>query len=193
MNKNLYKAISAAVVLISTVVLMQSCAMNALPVGEMKFNPSSEKGLLIGSVTFPNDKAAALYGYYFFRLTNNTSQEVHIDRTKPGELDNGRTYLFAIERPVGKSEIPSVRLANGRIGGFSIPYEIKKGEVTYLGNILFNDHAKKGDVIVAYKNSFERDVQQLKKCILQLIGVPLLMILKEKLSTTIRKLDCKEK
>lgn len=162
--------ITVTTVLFSIFYLVQGCAVASLPTETMSFSKTSEKGLLVGSVTFPTDRPN--FNGYFFRLTNNTSQEFQVDRSQSGQLDEGRTYLFAIERPVGVSEIPSVRLFHNsgmiagqydvRTGGFSIPYEIKKGEITYIGNITFNDYAKKGDTVVGLKNEFERDIQALK-------------------------------
>ena len=171
MKNKLFKIISLSVILVSTIILVQSCAVASLPSEPMNFSKSSEKGLLVGSVTFPSNKPN--FNGYFFRLTNNTSQEFQVNRNQSGQLDGGRTYLFAIERPVGTSEIPSVRLFHNsgmiaaqydvRTGGFSIPYEIKKGEITYIGNITFNDYAKKGDTVVALNNNFEKDIEALKK------------------------------
>lgn len=138
MNKKLIKVSGIALLFIATITFLQSCAVAALSTEPMSFNKSSEKGLLVGSVTFPT--SSPKFNGYFFRLTNNTSQEFQINRNQSGQLDGGKTYLFAIERPVGISEIPSVRLFHNsgmiagqydvRIGGFSIPYEIKKGEIT---------------------------------------------------------------
>jgi hypothetical protein len=171
MKNKLFKIITLSVTLVSTIILVQSCAVASLPSEPMNFTKSSEKGLLVGSVTFPTNKPN--FNGYFFRLTNNTSQEFQVNRNQSGQLDGGRTYLFAIERPVGVSEIPSVRLFHNsgmiagqydvRTGGFSIPYEIKKGEITYIGNITFNDYAKKGDTVVALNNNFEKDIEALKK------------------------------
>ncbi|MGV1012440.1 MAG: hypothetical protein ACOYBS_08330 [Flavobacterium sp.] len=171
MKNQLIKIISLTTVLFSILILVQSCAVASLPSEPMNFSKSSEKGLLVGSVTFPTNKPN--FNGYFFRLTNNTSQEFQIDRNQSGQLDEGRTYLFAIERAVGVSEIPSVRLFHNsvmiagqydvRTGGFSIPYEIKKGEITYIGNITFNDYAKKGDTVVGLNNKFERDIEELKR------------------------------
>jgi len=171
MKKIIMKISVIASIIISTITLLQSCAVASLPSEPMNFSKTSEKGLLVGSVTFPNDKPN--FNGYFFRLTNNTSQEFQINRNQSGQLDEGRTYLFVIERPVGISEIPSVRLFHNsgmiagqydvKIGGFLIPYEIKKGEITYVGNITFNDYAKKGDVVVVLNNKFERDIEELKK------------------------------
>jgi hypothetical protein len=171
MKNKLFKIITLSVVLFSSIILVQSCAVASLPTEPMNFSKSSEKGLLVGSVTFPTNKPN--FNGYFFRLTNNTSQEFQINRNQDGQLDEGKTYLFVIERPVGVSEIPSVRLFHNsgmiagqydvRTGGFSIPYEIKKGEITYIGNITFNDYAKKGDIVVGLNNKFERDIEELKK------------------------------
>jgi len=171
------KITAITILLISTITLIQGCAVPAMTNTPMNFNKTSEKGLLVGSVTFPQEKAK--YNGYFFRLTGNTSAEFQImpeqflKMKHDGQLDEGRTYLFAIERPEGKSEIPSVRLFHNsvmvagqydvRIGGFSIPYEIKKGEITYVGNILFNEYAEKGDTIFSLNNNFERDINALKK------------------------------
>jgi hypothetical protein len=171
MKNQSIKIISLTTVLFSILILVQSCAVASLPSEPMNFSKSSEKGLLVGSVTFPTNSPN--FNGYFFRLTNNTSQEFQIDRNQSGQLDEGRTYLFAIEREVGVAEIPSVRLFNNsvmiagqydvRTGGFSIPYEIKKGEITYIGNITFNDYAKKGDSVVGLENKFARDIEELKK------------------------------
>jgi len=171
MKLKVSKIIALTVVLFSSFYLLQGCAVASLPTTPMTFSKTSEKGLLVGSVTFPTNSPN--FNGYFFRLTNNTSQEFQIDRNQGGQLDGGRTYLFAVERPVGVSEIPSVRLFHNsgmiagqydvRTGGFSIPYEIKKGEITYIGNITFNDYAKKGDTVVGLNNEFERDIEALKK------------------------------
>lgn len=171
MKNKLLKIITLSIVLFLSLIFVQSCAVASLPTTPMNFSKSSEKGLLVGSVTFPTNKPN--FNGYFFRLTNNTSQEFQVNRSQNGQLDEGRTYLFAIERPVGVSEIPSVRLFHNsgmiagqydvRTGGFLIPYEIKKGEITYIGNITFNDYAKNGDTVVKLNNKFERDIEALKK------------------------------
>jgi hypothetical protein len=171
MKTKLIKIITLSILVFSTFILIQSCAVASLPSEPMNFSKSSEKGLLVGSVTFPTNQPN--FNGYFFRLTNNTSQEFQVNRNQKGQLDKGRTYLFIIERPIGTYEIPSVRLYHNsgmvagqydvRTGGFSIPYEIKKGEITYIGNITFNDYAKKGDTVVGLSNKFERDIEALKK------------------------------
>jgi hypothetical protein len=178
MKNKLFNFFVLSIIFISTAVLIQSCAVSTLPSQPLSFNKgTSEKGLLVGSVTFPKEKAKC--NGYFFRLTNNSSAEFQIQPSQfskmkhNGQLDNGRTYLFIIERPEGKNEIPSVRLfgnsgitalqSTNYVGGFSIPYEIKKGEITYLGNIKFNEYAEKGEKVVTLENNFENDINELKK------------------------------
>ena len=160
-------------IIISLLVLsifIKSCAVSAIPKGKLNFDKSSEKGLLVGSVTFTS---YSKFDGYFFRLTNNSSDEFQVNRNLIGQLDRGTTHMFIIERPEGKNELCSVRLFHNsgfiaaqydlRIGGFSIPYEIKKGEITYVGNIIFDEDAKKGTNPITYKNNFERDLIEFKK------------------------------
>lgn len=178
MKRKLLKIITLSVVLISTLTIIQSCAVSSLPSQTLTFNKeTAENGLLVGSITFPQEKAK--FNGYFFRLTGNTSAEFQIKPEQitkmkhKGQTDNGRTYFFIIERPEGKYEIPSVRLFGNSgmialqrtnyVGGFSIPYEIKKGEITYIGNINFNEYAEKGEKIVTLENKFERDIVEFKK------------------------------
>ena len=152
-------------------VIIQGCAVASLPNEPINFNNSSDHGLLVGSITFPSTHPK--FSHYFFRLSNNSSAEFQIKREQEGQLDQGRTYVFIVERPAGKDEIPSIRLSRYNemfgtysqvtIGGFAIPYDIKKGEITYIGNICFNEYANKGELLVTYKNTnFEKDIRTLK-------------------------------
>ncbi|CAM3529950.1 hypothetical protein [Flavobacterium chungbukense] len=150
------------------------------------FNPkTTDKGLIFGSITFPKEKAH--FNEYFIQISYKAAdkktarknfKEVHISPAQifkmkhKGELDNGLTYLFAIERPAGESEIIGIRLfsnsgfailqKNSGLGGFSIPFNVNKGEILYVGNILFNEYAEKGEVAVNYQNNFEKDLTGIK-------------------------------
>lgn len=168
------KILIPATVLLITIMLFQSCAVPAIPEGVMRFNKSkTENGLLIGSITFLSETPK--FDSYFFRLSGNTYEEFMITSgaKHKGQLDEGRTYLFAIERPIGTYEIPSIRLFRNNfitalqrtsyIDGFSIPYEIKKGEITYIGNIIFSEYAQKGAKFLTLDNNFEKDINALKE------------------------------
>jgi|GEM_PF-2385140 len=147
---------------------------------------SADNGFLIGSITFPKEKAN--FNGYFIRVTSldadpkiakANSKEIQISPEQiwklkhKGQLDEGRTYLFALERPTGKYEISSIRLfTNSALpvlqqtnytGSFSIPFEVEKRKPTYVGNIVFNEYASKTDTLVAYRNHYKRDIEAIKK------------------------------
>jgi hypothetical protein len=90
-----------------------------------------------------------------------------------GELDNGHTYLFALELADGDYEINGIRLftnsgiaalqRNDQLGRFSIPFTVRSGEVRYVGNIHFDEHSEPGvKTLVTYDNNFERDLAAIK-------------------------------
>lgn len=169
MKKTIFRFVSLLAIC-TFIWVMQGCAAKSMP-AMMKFDRNSEKGLLVGSVTFPIESAR--FDNYFFRLTDDTSAEFQITpdamRGKhKGELESGKTYLFVIERPVGSYHIPSIRFYTGGnrtnyLGGFSIPYEIKKGEITYIGNIYFNEYEETvNKMIKLIHNESERDINKLK-------------------------------
>ena len=186
MKKKLIKIITLSVVLFSTIILVQSCAVSGLSSEPMSFQKeTTQNGLIIGSITFPKEKAK--FNGYFIRvnakdtdekIAKKKSTEIQIipeqiwKMKHKGQLDNGLTYLFAIERPEGKYEIPSIRLfTNSGIaalqrtnysGSFSIPFDVKKGEITYVGNIIFNEYANENDTLVLYKNNYEKDISAIK-------------------------------
>lgn len=186
MDKKTAKTAKILLLLLITIVFIQSCAVSALPSEPMTFRrETAKKGLIIGSITFPKEKAR--FNGYFIRVSGKDSDEkiakknsteIHISPDQvwkmvhKGELDNGLTYLFAIEIPEGKYEIPSVRLfSNSGIaalqkttfsGSFSIPFDVKKGEITYVGNIVFNEYAEENDTLVSYRNNYEKDINAIK-------------------------------
>ncbi|WP_035644684.1 hypothetical protein [Flavobacterium sp. ASV13] len=149
---------------------------------KLTFNPkTTANGLIFGSFTFPKEKAR-FNGYYMLisykstdpKLVRKYSKEVHfipaqITRMRhKGDLDGGLTYLFAVEKPEGEYAITNIRLFSNsgfqvlqktsNINGFTIPFKVNKGEIQYIGNILFNEYAENGEPFVSYQNNFEKDL-----------------------------------
>ncbi|MDR0227450.1 MAG: hypothetical protein LBI72_00035 [Flavobacteriaceae bacterium] len=186
MRNKLGQIITLLVTLFLTIILVQSCAVTALSSEPMSFKKeTAQNGLIIGSITFPKEKAR--FNGYFIRVSakdidekvaRKNSTEIQINPKQiwkvehKGQLDNGRTYLFAIERPEGEYEFSSIRLfTNSGIaalqrtdysGSFSIPFDVKKGEITYVGNIIFNEFADTNNTQVSYKNNYEKDINAMK-------------------------------
>lgn len=143
----------------------------------------AQNGLIVGSITFPKEKAR--FNGYFIQIKSDTDSksksitEIHISPEQfwrvrhDGHLDDKRTYLFVLELPVGSSSIVGIRLfSNSGIailqrtynkGGFSIPFDVKKGEITYVGNLFFNEYASENEAVVSYENNYEKDINKLKE------------------------------
>jgi hypothetical protein len=159
------------------IIITTSCIAPRVSSSALNFNENSEKGMIIGSVTFPKKKPR--YNHYFPRFisTNEISKEIVISpkvsfgEKHIGELDNGLTYLFALELNEDNYKFNTIRLGLVGIGGatkdyyikdFLVNFNVKKGEITYLGNIVINEWAKKGDTLVKFSNEFEKDLKGLK-------------------------------
>jgi hypothetical protein len=167
--------------------IVQGCAVSTMQSEQMTFNAKETKnGLIFGSITFPNQKAR--FNGYFLRLTYKSTDEkiskknateiqitpAQIIKMKHrGQLDDGLTYLFAIERPEGDYEFSGIRLfsnsgvailqRNDNLNGFSIPFKVNKGEIIYVGNINFNEYGSESDEVITYQNNFEKDLAGIKK------------------------------
>ena len=186
MNKSI-KLLSISLFILISIFIIQSCAAPAMSSENITFRPqTSQNGLIFGSITFPKEKAK--FNGYFLRLSckssdektsrkNSTeiqfSPEQIIKMKHKGELDYGLTYLFAIERPEGDYEFSGMRLftnsgiavlqRNDNLNNFSIPFRVNKGEITYVGNINFNEYAGANEKKITYKNNFEKDLAGIKK------------------------------
>lgn len=163
-----------------------STSVSTVSAQQLTFNPNkSGNGLIFGSLTFPKEKAR-FNGYFLqinFKSTDPKIARKNFKEVKffpaqiikmrhKGDLDNGLTYLFAIERPEGDYEITGIRLfsnsgfavlqRNDNIGGLSIPFTVKKGEILYVGNIQFNEYAADNETVFNYQNNFEKDLTGIK-------------------------------
>ena len=183
------KLLIKSILLVFSAVILTNCAVKRLPAEPLKFKPeTAENGLIIGTLTFPYEKAE-FNGYYIRVLTTDLEgkQEKKEIQFTPsqitrmrhnGDTDDGRTYLFVMEKPEGKYEIPSFRLFTNLgmatydtyIGQFSIPFDVKKGEITYVGNINFTETMIKKRRVdgklercIYVLNNFEKDIKAFQK------------------------------
>lgn len=172
---------------LTTLFFIQSCATSGMSSEKMTFVPhKTPNGLIFGSITFPKEKAK--FNGYFLQIScqstdlktaKKNSKEIHfspeqiVKMKHAGDADRGLTYLFAIERPEGDYAVTGIRLfSNSGIqalqrsdytGGFSIPFKVNKGEITYVGNVVFNEYAGANDTVVSYRNNFEKDLISIKR------------------------------
>ncbi len=173
-----------AFVLLTSLSYAQGIATRGMPWEQLTFRPQMETGgMIVGSVTFTNPKAK--FNNYFFLVSAVTtdkktwrknSQEFFVKPEQifkmkhQGETDGGLTYIFAMKRNEGQYEINHLRLASVGYGtsrsdivkGFKIPINVKKGEITYVGNIHVNEYAAPGETIVTLNDTYERDINMAK-------------------------------
>nr|WP_294775924.1 hypothetical protein [uncultured Flavobacterium sp.] len=164
--------------------LSENCVAQKLPEEQLRFHKDhTENGLIFGTVSFTNSKAR-FNGYFPMisyisedkKARRKNSEQIHISPQQifkmkhNGEMEDGKTYLFVLEKVPGKYTIPGVRLftnggmysRNDLINGFSIPFEVKKGEILYIGEITINEYAKEGEPVITVSDKFDRDVRGLK-------------------------------
>ena len=180
MKTKTVRLLSVTLLILTLLFIIQSCAVSTMQSEKMTFNAKvATNGLIFGSFTFPNQKAR--FNGYSLRLTYKStdkkiskinSTEIQFnpaDITKVkhrGQLDGGLTYLFAIERPEGDYEFSGIRLftnsgvallqRNDNLNGFLIPFKVNKGEITYVGNINFDEYGDENDTIITYRNNFDK-------------------------------------
>ena len=145
----------------------------------------SENGLIFGSISFPMQKLN--YDGAFLQIDyisddkkerRKNSCKIKIGPTMfkgkhNGELDGGRTYLFVMEKKPGSYTIDWLRFTILKVGdyngiekdvaGFYIPFDVKKGEITYIGNITIDEYAPLSNSIINISDQFEKDKNAMKE------------------------------
>ncbi len=187
MKNKTIKLLSISLLIVLSIIIVQSCAVSGMSSEQMTFRPqTAQNGLIFGSITFPKEKAK-FNGYFLEvsckstdeKIARKNGTEIHfspeqiIKMKHKGELDNGLTYLFAIERPEGNYAISGLRLftnsgiavlqRNNNLNGFSIPFTVNKGEIIYVGNINFNEYGGENEKVITFQNNFEKDLAGIKK------------------------------
>ena len=165
-------------------ILITSCKSTSYKAPET-FTAASETGLAVGTITFENDiPRNDIYRFFYTGTTGNEKfnkqnkgkieikgRNAQNERDFGGDFDNGQTYLFVIERMPGTYEFNQYNYLDhiGPTGmvspskAFSIPFEIKKGEISYIGEFSFNDLAEPGNPKLVVYNRYGRDLEEFKK------------------------------
>ena len=172
-------------ILIALFFFSVTCKAQLLPEEPIRFHKDyTEKGLIFGTLTFPS--VDMKFDMYFIQITyksldkklfRRNSSKIKLTPTMfvskhNGELEGGKTYLFALEKPPGDYIISWIRLSTLKlmqynsndtdITGFSIPFTVNKGEITYIGEININENDINGKEAITLKDEFERDKNAMK-------------------------------
>lgn len=167
----------------TTISYSQWAAESAMPIEQISFRPQLEtEGLIIGSITFTKEKAK--FNSYFFNISAISDDKKFVRRNSgefyispdlvfnskhKGQSADRLTYTFIIKKKPGQYVINQLRLSSvgymttrdSFITGFKIPFEVKKGEITYIGNIGLNEYAESNEKVLTLNNTFERDTNLL--------------------------------
>jgi len=148
------------------------------------FTPSAEKGLAIGTITFEGDTPVNdIYRFFYksqtgdkkFKKSNEGKIVINGRDNKNGgfngDFNSKKSYLFVIEREPGSYAFTQYNYldhigSNGMVSSskeFAIPFEIKKGEITYIGELDYKDLAEKGSPRIFVADYFARDLPEFKK------------------------------
>ncbi|MBS1535081.1 MAG: hypothetical protein JST78_08385 [Bacteroidetes bacterium] len=141
--------------------LFTNCASKSVSKSFDEFSKNNN-GLIIGTITFPKNRQ--WFDKYSMRLKESEGilfvdytikVEEYVNEPAP---DNNFTkkYLIIIEKKPGKYLINNFNAFAkdydqslsyyGNIYDFSIPIEVKKGEITYIGDIFFDEKINDKDM-----------------------------------------------
>jgi hypothetical protein len=149
------------------------------------FTASSQNGLAVGTITFESTTPKNDIYRFFYEATSGDKKFKNKNKGKivikgrndknesalSGDFAAGQTYLFVIEREPGTYGFVQYSYLDhiGQSGMvkssklFEIPFEVKKGEITYLGELSYNDLAEIGTPRLVVYDRYERDLTEFKK------------------------------
>ena len=148
------------------------------------FSPTSEKGLAIGTITFEGDGPKNdIYRFFYYpvsddkKVVRRNKGKIQIlgridnKRGHHGDFNNQKSYLFVIERDPGTYAFTEYNYLTrgghtGMVNGskkFSIPFEIKKGEIAYIGELTYVENAEPGSPRIIIADNMARDLTEIKK------------------------------
>ena len=176
-KSTLLRSIVLSVFTFGIVAVTVQCAAPNLTTRSIAFNENGENGLIVGSITFPTVQPR--FAGYYITLTDqgsNKSSKIFIEPewerkvSHNGELNNGKSYLFTLEKAPGKYAVDKITCSAtayddakhyDRAENFSIPVEVKKGEIVYIGEILFNEYATEKSALINLQSNYKRDMEGL--------------------------------
>jgi len=164
--------------------LLLSCSTASSDKAPESFSAASEKGLAIGTITFEGDGPQNdIYRFFYHpasedkKFVKKNKGKIQIvgrvedKRSHHGDFNNQRTYLFVIGKDPGSYAFTEYNyLTRGGHTGmvnsskkFSIPFEVKKGEILYVGELTYNENAMPGTPRITVADNMERDLPEFKK------------------------------
>ena len=149
------------------------------------FDQNSDKGLVIGTITFEGDVPVNDIYRFFYEGTSADRKfnkrnagkvmfKARNDKNQPGfsgDFNNAKTYLFVLELEPGSYAFTQYNYLDhiGPTGmvhsskTFSIPFEAAKGQIAYIGEMAYKDKAEQGVPRIFVSGYYERDIAEFSK------------------------------
>ena len=164
--------------------LLAGCNSSSTATAPQSFSSSSEKGLAIGTITFEGDTPANdIYRFFYGpasgdkKFIKRNSGKVMMQsgrdngRQFEGDFNNGKTFLFVIEAEPGNYAFthynyldhigPTGMVSTSR--KFAIPFEVKKGEIAYIGEFTYKDKVDHGSPKIFISSAYSRDIPEFSR------------------------------
>ncbi|KGO92419.1 hypothetical protein [Flavobacterium subsaxonicum] len=173
-----------AYLLLPLLALFLGCSPAATNTPPATFDASSNKGLAIGTLTFEADVPVNdIYRFFYeaqsgdksFKKQNSGKIVIKARENNTsafnGDFNNKKTYLIVLERDPGNYAFTQYSFldhigSNGMVSDskkFGIPFEVKKGEITYFGELSYLDQAQKGTPRIYVAGYKDRDIAEFKR------------------------------
>ncbi len=171
-------------ILLLSLVLVTGCKTKAVDTVPETFTSASEKGLAIGTITFEGDKPVNDIYRFFYEPVSDDKKFIRRNDGKieikgrvgneaayNGDFGDKKTYLFVIQGEPGNYAFTHYNYLDhigytGMVSNskkFAIPFDIKKGEINYVGELTYIENAKPGNPRIVIWDKFDRDKKEFKK------------------------------
>ncbi|KAF2519370.1 hypothetical protein E0W68_03215 [Flavobacterium salilacus subsp. salilacus] len=171
-------------ILLLCLITVTGCKTKTADAVPETFSTTSEKGLAIGTITFEGEKPVNDIYRFFYEPTSGDKKfmrqndgkieikaRVNNEPAYNGDFDNKKTYLFVIECEPGNYAFTQYNYLDhigytGTVSNskkFAIPFDIKKGEITYIGELTYIENAQPGSPRIVIWDKFDRDKKEFKK------------------------------
>lgn len=171
-------------ILFALFLLLVGCNAASTDVPAAGFTPSADKGIAIATITFEGDVPVNDIYRFFYNAQSGDKKFMRQNAGKViingrqnkekgfnGDFNNKKSYLVVIEREPGSYAFTQYSYldhlgSNGMVSSsklFAIPFEIKKGEITYVGELDYKDLAEKGTPRIFVADYYTRDIPEFKK------------------------------
>ena len=170
-------------ILLISAIIVTGCRPAASTQVPEKFEENSEKGLVVGTITFEGEKPVNDIYRFFYEPTKGDKKFIRKNDGKVeikarvknesaynGDFNDNKTYLFVIESAPGSYAFNQYNYLDhigytGTVSSskkFAIPFNVEAGKITYIGELTYKENATPGEPRIYIWDKFSRDIAAFK-------------------------------